>query len=226
MKRLIGGWLLLWTHMSLAQMSPAEPTVEIGAAVFLDRCVLCHGDRGMGDGNLAIRLDDYPNTNLLENALTTSHTEIRDAIAFGGSKGSMSNYMPPMGADMTWTETESAALFVALLRERNEEAVKLLRIQAMKNNPDVSHGRDLFLSRCQLCHGKSGEGDGRMSKIIKSPPPANLVMSTLTDAETLRIIIAGGEPMNRSPQMPPWGDQLSQGELQSLLLYLRSIRKK
>ncbi len=217
--------LLLSSGLPALAASPAEPTIEIGVRVFVERCVVCHGERGMGDGSLPIRLEDYPNTNLLENSLTTSHEEIRDAVAYGGSRGAMSNFMPPMGADLSWTETESVALFVALLRTDNAGAARMLRLQTFDSEATTEQGREVFVARCQLCHGKYGEGDGRMAKIIKTPPPANLVASKLADADVFRIIIAGGEGTNRSPQMPPWGDQLSQQEVQAVMLYLKSIRQ-
>lgn len=85
-------------------------------------------------------------------------------------------------------------------------------------------GQDIFASHCVLCHGKFGEGDGRMAKVIRNPPPADLTASRLPDDYLKQIISEGGAGVGRSPQMPPWGDQLSAAEIESLILYLKSLR--
>lgn len=39
-----------------AQQQETEPTVEIGAKVYQERCVLCHGMQAMGEGVLPMKL--------------------------------------------------------------------------------------------------------------------------------------------------------------------------
>lgn len=75
------------------------------------------------------------------------------------------------------------------------------------------------------CHGIYGEGDGNMAKIIRNPPPYNLTKSTQTEAYLKEIISKGGEAVSRSPQMPPWGEELNDSEIQSLILYLLTLRE-
>ena len=62
-----------------------------------------------------------------------------------------------------------------------------------------------------------------MAKIIKNPPPFNLLQSTAKDSYLKEIITKGGEAMNRSPRMPPWGSDLNQSEVDSLIIYLKSM---
>jgi mono/diheme cytochrome c family protein len=203
----------------------AEPSLALGSQVFKNRCVLCHGSQGMGEGALALKLKDYPSTNLMTNMSSLKRADIHNAVAFGGSKGSMSNFMPPMGNDLSWTELESVVDFVLLLRTNNTVAKKMLLAHEVDVKASRKVGAQVYNNRCVLCHGSFGEGDGRMARVIKSPPPANLMRSRLPDDYLVNIITKGGAGMGRSPQMPPWGDQLSPNEIRSVIFYIKHLRE-
>ncbi len=88
----------------------------------------------------------------------------------------------------------------------------------------INQGSKIFISRCVLCHGETGKGDGKMSKIIIDPPPFDLTKSN-APYEYLRLIISnGGEQVGRSPQMPPWRDELSLAELDAVISYIQELR--
>jgi len=215
--------MILVARVEAANDRP-EPRVELGAKVYVERCVLCHGSQGMGEGTLTMLIKDYPSANLLNQSKAKTLETIRDAIVYGGTRGELDPLMPPMGADLSWTELESISKFVLLLREDFAKAEKLMTISKISEVPSLRRGRNIFKNRCVLCHGIFGEGDGRMAKIIKDPSPANLRKSKLEDGELLGIITAGGEGTGRSNSMPPWGDQLSLSEIQSLLIFIKDIR--
>lgn len=233
-RRLFGAVLLLASSALLTQLAIAEsepptgdnpaPSLQAGAEVFQNRCTLCHGDDGMGEGLLPLKLKQYPNTNLMKPKHPQDRASVHDIVVYGGTRGTVSNLMPPMGNDLTWTEVESVVDFVLQLRQQPEAARTLLA--SVRGQGEVSRkaGQDIFTSRCVLCHGKFGEGDGRMAKVIKNPPPADLTASRLPDDYLKQIISKGGASVSRSPQMPPWGDQLSAVEIESLILYLKSLR--
>lgn len=209
-----------------ANSEEVRPSAQDGAKVFMQRCVLCHGVDGMGEGVLPLKLKNYPSANLLQPKYGTSAEQLEENIIYGGSRGKMSNFMPPMGNDLTWSQLQSVVHFVQLLRADSMAASKLLRDLDAQKSANRAVGQQVFESRCTLCHGKYGQGDGRMSKIIKNPPPADLTASRLPDDYLIKIINGGGEAVGRSAQMPPWGDQLSESELASLLLYLQFIRNE
>jgi cytochrome c oxidase cbb3-type subunit 3 len=200
------------------------PSPQIGATVFQSRCTLCHGNDGMGEGLMPLKLKQYPNTNLLKPNHPQDRANVHDIVVYGGTRGNVSNLMPPMGNDLTWTEVESVVDFVLQLRQQPEAARALL--DSVRGEVEVSRkaGQDIFASRCVLCHGKFGEGNGRMAKVIKNPPPADLTASRLPDDYLKQIISKGGAGVSRSPQMPPWGDLLTPVEIDSLILYLKSLR--
>jgi mono/diheme cytochrome c family protein len=102
-----------------------------------------------------------------------------------------------------------AALGAEALPSRDEQA--------------VVRGAKLFQRYCVLCHGANGDGRGVAAKSYK-PAPANLVASPYPDEYKELIIRKGGQAIGRSPYMPPWGDELSEGQLRDLIAYLRRIK--
>ncbi|WP_440903706.1 c-type cytochrome [Catenovulum sp. SX2] len=221
----LGCWLFVaWPMALFANGEDPTPNLNKGAEVYYQRCSLCHGSAGMGDGLLPIKLKNYPNTNLMKPKYPTDRETVHKIIVYGGSLGYTSNLMPPMGNDLTWTQIESVVNFVLLLRQDQAKANALLAKLPDMKKATKKVGQEVFSSRCQLCHGKYGEGDGRMAKVIKNPPPADLTASRVPDDYLRLIITKGGQGVGRSGQMPPWGDQLNGLEIESVILYLQSIR--
>ena len=218
--------LATWVISALAVDTYDDPTpsVETGAKVYATRCVLCHGNKGMGEGVLPMRMKDYPSTMLLNPKLANNHQEILYVTVYGAVDKKVSTYMPPFGKELSWTELESVAQFVHLMRNDKEKAYALLQTQTPKGNASKKVGRQIYSTRCVLCHGEFAEGDGRMSRMLKNPPPADLTASRLPDPYLKDIIMKGGEAVGRSKHMPPWGDQLSETEIESLMVFLKSIR--
>lgn len=200
------------------------PTLELGAKVFSSHCVLCHGSQAMGEGILPLKMKVYPSTNLRTAKKAAKREEILHVNVLGGVLDNISQYMPPFGKELTWSELESVTDFILLVRSDPETAIAMLEVSSQTAMPSIKIGQQVYTTRCTLCHGKFGEGDGRMSKILKTPPPADLTASKAPDEYLGAIISKGGEAVGRSKHMPPWGDQLSKSEIKSVILYIKSIR--
>ena len=177
----------------------------------------------MGEGLIPLKIKHYPKTELRESIQDKDEVFIRDAVIYGGTKGTMSTFMPPMGNDLTWTETESVVQFLLLLKTDYNQAMEMVKASSDKQPPSRRLGAQLFEGKCVLCHGKYADGKGRMAKILK-PPPANLTISQLTDGELGQIIRGGGQSVGRSSAMPAWQDQFSNSEIDSIILFLKSVR--
>ena len=149
---------------------------------------------------------------------------LKDAIFYGGSTGIMSPLSPPWGDELSCVELNSVTKFVTHLRDDPENALKMLKSIAPDEEGSKELGRVVFETRCALCHGESGQGDGKMAKIIKDPPPFNLTQSVVPDNYLRLIITGGGAPIGRSPQMPPWQDELTATELDSVITYVKTLR--
>lgn len=193
-----------------------------GAKIFSERCVLCHGNNGMGEGLIPMTLDSYPSANLLNNKKTNSKSEIFNIISNGSDE---SIYMPPWKDELSKADITALTDFVLQLRNNTEQAIA--QLSAIDNNQEkkVSTGKKLFDTRCALCHGAAGQGDGRMSKVINNPPPFNLTKSIMPPSYLKAIITNGGDAMGRSKQMPPWGEQLNNSEINALIKYIVSLRR-
>ena len=216
--------ILFFASNVYAEKDDTTPSLYMGAEVFATRCILCHGQQGMGEGRIPLKIKGYPNTNLASAAKAKTKNDIYDVIVYGGMRENISSYMPPMGNELTWSELESVSMFVFQLRKDPKGEINRLKTALKTTEKSITLGRDLFQSRCVLCHGKYGLGDGRMSRIIKTPPPFNLTKSTMPLDYLKLIITKGGEPIGRSKQMPPWGDQLSPLEVDAVAEYVHTLR--
>ncbi len=223
---LIGGISVSFELFASDSEDDTTPSLEIGAKVFNRNCMLCHGSQGMGEGKIPLRIESYPDTNLITSKKASTAKEIHDVVVFGGMLEGSSIYSPPFGNELTWTEVESVSKFILHLRNDTENALTLLENHRFvaEESSDLRLGLEVYESRCVLCHGSEGEGDGRMARIIKDPPPFNLTQSKVPAEYVYLIIDKGGEPVGRSPQMPPWGDQLSKEEIDAVTAYVLSMR--
>lgn len=201
----------------------AKPCMRYGAVIFQERCSLCHGTDGMGEGALALLVTDHPSTNLLEPRVTKDDESLRQAITHGPRFANMSPAMPPWGDELTVTQMESVVMFVSFLRKDTEAALKVAWIAAKENKPSINIGRNVFRSRCALCHGVEGTGDGRMAARL-NPKPANLTQSRAPDSYLKTIITLGGGAVGRSPKMPTWEGTLTEAEIDSAILYVNTLR--
>lgn len=208
-----------------AQATMANMEVEQGAQLFIDRCALCHGNLGMGDGLMVLLQSDYPETGLIQAKFGKEKEEVIDAVRWGGAKGRMSALSPPWNYELSEQEILSVADFVLFLREHTEDAVALLKDKVKSREPSSLEGKRIFLGRCAICHGRGADGQGRLAgRVIKNPPPANLKLSVADEASIKEIVELGGAGVARSPQMPPWKEELLLTEIDSVVMYLMSLR--
>lgn len=81
-------------------------------------------------------------------------------------------------------------------------------------------GAKIFATRCALCHGPSGHGDGVGAKGL-NPQPRNFhdtaYMKTRTDAQLSEIIHKG------KGVMPAWGKVLTDQQIAAVLAHVRTF---
>lgn len=95
---------------------------------------------------------------------------------------------------------------------------------------DPAAGKEIYLTHCHFCHGRTGHGDGPVGIAI-SPHPADFVgdrkRMAKTDAELFESISKGihkqigGEEM----AMPRWQDILTEQERWDVLAYVRQLER-
>ncbi|NVO05264.1 MAG: cytochrome c [Rhodoferax sp.] len=98
-------------------------------------------------------------------------------------------------------------------------------VRYVKDTQEASEmrGRLVFQNYCVLCHGPEGRGDGRAAK-LHTPRPFNLTTSTAPRYYIADMVRKGGEAMGRGKGMPPWGEQLTDEQVNDVLTYLFTLR--
>jgi mono/diheme cytochrome c family protein len=87
-------------------------------------------------------------------------------------------------------------------------------------------GEMIFETRCFVCHGRAGKGDGPASTGLGAAVRdlTNPSWQNSTSDETLRTVIrSGARAVGGSPAMPPNPD-LSDDQIRSLLKFIRGLR--
>lgn len=213
------GWML--------SAQPGEPKGLLGASVYQERCVLCHGSRGMGEGTLPLSLQGYPAASLVADQRFTTLEQLTEVISSGETGTPDADVMPAWKDVLADTEIDAVAHFVVKLRDEPVAAYRLL--DQAKVTPDPRRGELIFSVRCTLCHGEQGRGDGRMARkaeMSNQPLPSDLTSSTVPAEYVRSIVTFGGEVMSRSPMMPPWGQELSRTEMADVVAYVMSLREQ
>jgi mono/diheme cytochrome c family protein len=88
-------------------------------------------------------------------------------------------------------------------------------------------GRKIFQTRCFVCHGREGKGDGPAATGLGANPrnftdPA--WQNSITDDRLRQVIKGGGGAAGESSAMPPNSDLTSE-QLESIIRYIRSFGK-
>lgn len=98
-------------------------------------------------------------------------------------------------------------------------------VRYFKDTQEASEirGRLVYQNYCVLCHGPEGRGDGRAAK-LHTPRPFNLTTSTAPRYYIAEVVRKGGEAMGRGKGMPPWGDQLTDEQVNDVLNHLFTLR--
>jgi len=96
-----------------------------------------------------------------------------------------------------------------------------------RDGPDAQtfRGSLVFLNYCVTCHGPNADGNGRAAKLY-NPRPANLRASDKNLAYMRLIVRNGGRAMGRSEFMPPWGEELTDEQIEDVTAYLQSINDR
>ena len=80
-------------------------------------------------------------------------------------------------------------------------------------------GAASYKSKCAACHGPDGSGDMPMGKALKVRDLRSNEIQKQTDLELTKVI-AGGKG-----KMPPFGKKMTTEEIQSVIAFLRTLKK-
>jgi mono/diheme cytochrome c family protein len=93
-------------------------------------------------------------------------------------------------------------------------------------NYDQAQGKRIFYTQCVWCHADATPA-GPSNRSNLNPMPAVMndgtVMNKESDEYLQNIITLGGSALSRSAMMPPYGQVLTQHEIQQVIAYARAI---
>ena len=143
------GFLTLPLTEAIAQSGnlPAEePDTTAGLPIYEERCANCHGEQGLGDGELAAGLPSPPTAHASPEYLRMAFpSSMFDTV----TEGRIDQGMPPFGPSSSnpLTDVDRWALVAT--------------IYSMGTPIDsVENGQTLYEENCLVCHGATGAGDG------------------------------------------------------------------
>jgi mono/diheme cytochrome c family protein len=99
--------------------------------------------------------------------------------------------------------------------------------QSMEHQAIVRSGESIFQSRCFVCHGRQGRGDGPAATGLGAPVRdlTNAAWQESVTDETMRLAIRNGaRAVGGNAAMAPNPD-LSDDQIQSLVQYIRALRQ-
>lgn len=205
--------------VAASSSASSEPDELQGLKLYLGYCFVCHGQNGDGKGPYAEKLSSPP-ADFTDSTYFRGKTDVElyDFISKGGLAHGKSMHMKPFGFQMTPQQIQSAIAYIRLVNRDG-------RIDAAEDHG--YSGEDIYRNSCVMCHGVSGKGDGRVSKMM------NLNVRSLS-AETLGEysaaglfnVVEQGFPQDSTgvrSYMPAWGNTLTEKEIIDVIDYIRTF---
>lgn len=87
-------------------------------------------------------------------------------------------------------------------------------------------GKELYMQACAACHGADGKGSPQVLLGFETPPPDFTDCNFATrepDADWFAVAHQGGPVRGFAPEMPAFGDALTEEELLSILAFIRTF---
>jgi mono/diheme cytochrome c family protein len=90
----------------------------------------------------------------------------------------------------------------------------------------MANAAKIYKTNCELCHGKSGNGDGPGAAGL-NPRPRKFTdpsqFKSKDDNGVFNVITKGGAATGLSPAMPAWGSTLKREQIWLMVAYVRAF---
>ena len=218
---------------------PAQQ-LELGQAIYAQRCEICHGVEGDGNGPAASNMDPRPRDfrrGWYKIRTTTSGQLPTDEDLFLIiTKGMPGTTMPGWQGVLAEAEIQAVVEYIKTFSarfERETPAVVEVGPKFEADEESVARGSEIFLgaeAECIKCHGAAGRGDGPSAAELTEDffgdviVPADLTMPWLfrggPTADDIYMRLKTG--LTGSP-MPSYAEVLSDEDLWHLANYVDSL---
>lgn len=171
------------------------PDLERGAAIFAEKCVACHGERGGGNGPKVADLPvDVPAIGTSEIAWSARPVDWFEVV----TNGRLERSMPPFSSLSDRDRWDVVAYTLALHTDREQ----------------LELAQKIYLLQCQSCHGPTGEGIAAQGVPDWTQPER---LAQFSEEELFRVITDG------TKDMPAFAEALDSGQRMTLAAYVRSL---
>jgi sulfur oxidation c-type cytochrome SoxX len=205
----------------------SAPALGTPAETFKALCERCHGEKGDGQGKIAIYLDPYPR-DLTKAGFMNSKPY--DRFVKSIREGVAGTSMPAWGNVLNDAQARGVLDYVlaAFTKEPRHE-IKSHKLPdsnpVAANQESIARGAATFAQRCSGCHGKKADGKGPNSVDIL-PHPRNLrnsfFVKSVDDRRLFDSILYGVQ----GTAMPAWIDYgLSNNDVGDLVNFVRSLNQ-
>jgi mono/diheme cytochrome c family protein len=178
------------------------PNPGNGQAIYTEKCVPCHGQSGLGDGPQAEQLPN-PVAPIGSSEFARQSTPAHWYSQV--TQGNLEKFMPPFNS----------------LSDRQRWDVVAYSFTLSAPPVVVEQGAELYQANCAQCHGLRGQGDGPETASL-AKPPADLsdqsFMAEKSEADFFQVMTEG-----IPPDMPAFGESLTEQQLWSLAAYVRRL---
>lgn len=214
---------------------PAEADVMKGRVVYLQRCFMCHGDAGRGEGPDGANLVPKP-ADLADPGMKT---ELTDADWFWRVSYGIGNAaMPPWHLLLSEEDRWNAIAYVRATFQEPTEPNEVddnppVAYQALDPAPyaptpeTIALGKKVYEERCLECHGPKAMGDGKFGDRLV-PTPANLTEAPAIESDEgwwfwrVEKGVVGDEGTHPTA-MPEWKLILMPQEEWAVVFYARQL---
>ncbi|MBI2194128.1 MAG: c-type cytochrome [Planctomycetes bacterium] len=212
--------------------SQAE-TLDLGRAIYMQRCFWCHGETGHGDGPSAVgmfpRPRDFVAADYKIRSTPHGHLPTDEDLLRVISRGIPGTPMPAWVKILSQEEHHALVAYLKSLSPRfAAEKPQPLPVPDGPANPEA--GKEVYRkARCFLCHGEAGRGDGELTATLNFewgiPHSARDFTRGWTfkgghEPHDIYLRITGG--LNGTP-MGPYADILTDQERWDLAHYVASL---
>ena len=199
---------VLNAHPAMPQANAGVPPLDDpapdadGLRIWKDNCAGCHGNSGRGDGPAAAWLSPRPGD-------LTAHTYDRDYLAEVLWNGIAGTSMP------AWRDHTAAS------RRALIDLMTGFSMDASQPEPtpqELATGAATYAAHCAQCHGALGTGNGFAAASFRITA-VDFTRRRPTFERGLQALRDGIE----GTPMAPWTDRLSEDEMRTVVLYVRSL---
>jgi mono/diheme cytochrome c family protein len=182
--------------------------LQLGAQLFSQNCVACHGQYGEGGPNPTRPGDVIVPISSAEFLQTRDDITLRAIITQGQPNFGMSPFGTAFGGPLQDDEIDALVAYL-----RSWEANPPVELPPeIPTGPIALQGKQIYADLCSQCHGQNGQG-GIGPSLVGQPVQAQ------TDQQIFNSI-NGGHP---ATPMIAWGEILTSEQIQELVRFIRQL---